>query len=399
MVVNKIKKGKWQSRFRLTVDGETFYRQKYFRTKPEAEEWEVNERYTLTHAEELAQEVAFADFAQNYIDLYKSKGSPRTYALYQNTVKKIKNEFGNRLLSSITRDEMQAWLNRFGKTHAVTTGEKLYRQLHVIVSAAIDEGVIKRDITKGLVYSGSDPQPADDKFLEYDEYTALLDYLRDNATFNQMTEEMMLFALMTGARYGEVAGMTWDDINFKKATVNINKQWNPKLHKFMLTKNRGRSDRIVSIPEQYLPQLKAMKKTQQLYLMNTDHQRIHDWPWQGTTYHEEDMMFLASTFDVPQNDSVNRRLDELHYQLSIKRIGMHGMRHTHATRLIYAGYSDWYIAKRLGHNSLKELHRTYGHVFEQMQAETDTKLRDSIGNDYLGKRSNKIIKINPTKSK
>lgn len=90
MVVNKIKKGKWQSRFRLTVDGETFYRQKYFRTKPEAEEWEVNERYTLTHAEELAQEVAFADFAQNYIDLYKSKGSPRTYALYQNTVKKIK---------------------------------------------------------------------------------------------------------------------------------------------------------------------------------------------------------------------------------------------------------------------------------------------------------------------
>ncbi|WP_239098034.1 tyrosine-type recombinase/integrase [Lacticaseibacillus rhamnosus] len=101
--------------------------------------------------------------------------------------------------------------------------------------------------------------------------------------------------------------------------------------------------------------------------------------------HEEDLMFLSSTYEVPQSDSVNRRLDELHYRLGIKRIGMHGMRHTHATQLIYAGYSDWYIAKRLGHNSLKELHRTYGHVFEQMQAEADTKLRASIGQDYLGK--------------
>ncbi|MGJ0797999.1 tyrosine-type recombinase/integrase [Lacticaseibacillus paracasei] len=349
----------------------------------------------MQHPAQAASRVSFSNFAKNYIDLYRSKGSPRTYALYQNTVKKIKDQFNDCLLTSITRDELQKWLNDFGKSHAITTGEKLYRQLHVIIGAALDEGIISRDISKGLIYSGSKPQAADYKFLEYDEYITLLNYLRDNATFNQMTEEMMLFALMTGSRYGEVAGMTWDDINFKTATININKQWNPRLHKFMLTKNHGKSDRIVSIPDQYLPQLKEMKRVQQLYLKNTEHQRRHDWEWKTTTYHEEDMMFLSFTFKVPQNDSVNRRLDELHYQLGIKRIGMHGMRHTHATRLIYAGYSDWYIAKRLGHNSLKELHRTYGHVFEQMQAEADTKLRASIGQDYLGKASHKIVKIDP----
>ncbi|MCT2893533.1 hypothetical protein [Lacticaseibacillus paracasei] len=54
--------------------------------------------------------------------------------------------------------------------------------------------------------------------------------------------------------------------------------------------------------------------------------------------------------------------------------------------MIYAGYSDWYIAKRLGYSSLKELHRMYGHVFTQMQAEADTKLRVSIGQEYLGKK-------------
>jgi hypothetical protein len=54
--------------------------------------------------------------------------------------------------------------------------------------------------------------------------------------------------------------------------------------------------------------------------------------------------------------------------------------------VIYAGYSDWYIAKRLAYSSLKELHRMYGHVFTQMQTEADTKLRVSIGQEYLGKK-------------
>ncbi|MCT3350492.1 hypothetical protein [Lacticaseibacillus paracasei] len=54
--------------------------------------------------------------------------------------------------------------------------------------------------------------------------------------------------------------------------------------------------------------------------------------------------------------------------------------------MIYAGYSDWYIAKRLAYSSLKELHRMYGHVFTQMQTEADTKLRVSIGQEYLGKK-------------
>ncbi|MBM6441516.1 hypothetical protein JNW93_12585 [Lacticaseibacillus rhamnosus] len=41
--------------------------------------------------------------------------------MYQNTVKKIKDQFGDRLLTSITRDELQKWLNDFGKSHAINT--------------------------------------------------------------------------------------------------------------------------------------------------------------------------------------------------------------------------------------------------------------------------------------
>ncbi len=190
MTVRELGKSKWQSRFKLTINGKEIRRQQTFPTESEAETWKTDERYKLSHPAQTASRVLFADFSQNFIDLYKSKGPPRIFALYQNTVNKIKEQFGDRLLTSITRDE-------------------------------------------------------------------------------------------------------------------------------------------------------------------------------------------------------------LHYQLGIKRIGMHGMRHTHATRLFYAGYSDWYIAKRFGHNSLKELHRTYGHVFKKMQAEADTKLRASIGQDYLGKTATKVAKINP----
>lgn len=393
MVVTKLSSKKWQAKFSVKVDETRYYRKRVFPTKTEAEAWETEERYALVHPKETASKVAFSEYAENYVNLYKSQGSARTYALYLGTVAKIKEQFGERALVSISKDELQEWLNEFGKTHAVTTSEKLYRQLHVIIGAALDAGIIDRDITKGLVFTGTDPVPPDDKFLEFDDYMKLLHYLRESAGYDRITEMMMLFALVTGARYGEAAGMTWDNINFKKATITIDKQWVPNRHKFIKTKNSGKSDRIISIPPQVLPMFQKMKAVQQLVLKNTGRAQHSTWSFNGRDYHDEDLMFLASSFEVPQNDSCNSRLDDVCRDLAIKHITMHGLRHTHATRLIYEAYSDWYIAKRLGHNSLKELHRTYGHVFETMQAEADTRLRDSIGRDFEGKTNDKVVKL------
>ncbi|WKF85991.1 tyrosine-type recombinase/integrase [Lacticaseibacillus pantheris] len=381
MTVTKIARNDWLAKFTITVNGTRIYRSRHFGTKAEAETYESNERYELTHPQESRQQVPFADYAENYVNLYKSQGSPRTYALYLGTVAKIRDRFGDRLISDISKDELQIWLNDFGQNHAITTGEKLYRQLHVILTAAVDDGIIPRNISKGLRFSGSEPQSPDEKYLEYADYITILHYLRDSASFDRVTEAMMYFALVTGARYGEVAGMTWDDIDFKKATININKQWFPKRHRFGKTKNNGKSDRIISIPPQALPVFKTLRKVQSLYLQNLHHDNIHN------------LMFLGQNFEVPQNDSVNDRLHDICTQLGIKKISMHGMRHTHATRLIYAQYSDWYIARRLGHGSLTELHRTYGHVFGQMQAENDTRLKESIGNDIVGESHTSIVHL------
>lgn len=393
MVVKKLGKREFQSKFNVVVNGKRVFRRRTFETKTEAETWETDERYALTHPQEQASKVTFGDFASNYVELYESHRSARTYALYLGTVKKIKDQFPNRMLTSITQDELQAWLNEFGKTHAIATSEKLHSQVRAIIKGALKQKIITDDIIDGTIPSGSAPKPADEKFLEYDEYMKMLSYLRESASYDRMSEMMVLFALVTGARYGEVAGMTWDCINFKKATINIEKQWVPARHKFIKTKNNGKSDRIVSIPPQVLPKFQEMKDIQQLVLKNAGNARHSTWSYNGHDFHEEDMMFLASNFEVPQNDSVNSRLDDVCHDLGIKHITMHGMRHTHATRLIYEAYSDWYIAKRLGHNSLKELHRTYGHVFASMQAETDTKLRDSIGRDFEGKSNSKVIKM------
>lgn len=396
MVVTRIGTKQFQTKFNMRVNGERIYRKRVFTTRLEAETWETNERYSILHPEETKSQTSFSDYAENYIELYKSKGSDRTYHLYLWTLKNIKLRFGSQELTSVTRDNLQLWFNDFGKNHAVTTAEKLYRQVHVIIRAATEDGIIERDIAKGVSFSGSDPEPADEKYLEFDDYLVLMDYLHRSANFERMSEMMMLFALTTGVRYGEIAGMTWDNINFKKAVVTIDKQWIPSNHKFSLTKNRGHSDRIVSIPPQVLAQFQNMKKVQQLYLKNTGHDISRSWQWKGRKYYEKDFMFISPNYEVPKNDSCNDRLEFICNELDIKRISMHGLRHTHATRLIYAQYSDWYIAKRLGHASLKELHRTYGHVFEQMQAEADTKLRDSIGADYEGKTAQKIVDITKT---
>lgn len=93
-----------------------------------------------------------------------------------------------------------------------------------------------------------------------------------------------------------------------------------------------------------------------------------------------------------QIDSVNRCLDELHYQLNIK----HTQDASHSCHSI-----DLRWLLRLVHCEAswsQQFERITPYLWtclEQMQAEADTKLRASIGQDYLGKASHKIVKIDP----
>ena len=54
-------------------------------------------------------------------------------------------------------------------------------------------------------------------------------------------------------------------------------------------------------------------------------------------------------------------------ELKIPIITIHGLRHTHASLLLFAGVSIASVARRLGHASMTTTQKTYLHIIQELE--------------------------------
>ena len=76
--------------------------------------------------------------------------------------------------------------------------------------------------------------------MDENEVTLLLDFLKIEETFQNIYLPIIGILLGTGMRYGECAGLTWDDVDLEKKIVNVKRTLNyrckdTKKHEFFIT--------------------------------------------------------------------------------------------------------------------------------------------------------------------
>ena len=67
------------------------------------------------------------------------------------------------------------------------------------------------------------------------------------------------------------------------------------------------------------------------------------------------------------NSTINGVLERYCKKLGIPVISIHGLRHTHASLLLFAGVSIASVARRLGHASMTTTQKTYIHIIQEME--------------------------------
>ena len=67
-------------------------------------------------------------------------------------------------------------------------------------------------------------------------------------------------------------------------------------------------------------------------------------------------------------------------KLNIPVISVHGLRHTHASILLYAGVSIASVARRLGHASMTTTQKTYLHVIQELENQDIDLVMRSLSN-------------------
>jgi integrase len=351
------KRGKtWQYTVSRMVNGKAQpIRKSGFRTKKEAQvaASEIEEDLRKGIVPTLKKE-PFDQYFKDWIGVYKTNISEITLKRYQDTLQTIQYCFGGKPIQDISKREYQAFLNEYGKTHAKETSRKLNVHIRACVREAIDEGIIRVDFTRDVVVTGSvEAKRPEEKHLNYFESKRVMNEIY-NRLDRSLVYYLLLLGLTSGMRFAEMIGLTRKDFNFTSGEITINKTWDYKTGKgFTKTKNDP-SNRIIKMDG------KTMGKFQALF--------------EATPPNIEGLVFFSphNARKVLTNENANKILRGLLKELNIDQITIHGLRHTHASVLLYRKVSIYYVSERLGHSTIDTTLRHYAHVIKELREE-DTK--------------------------
>lgn len=285
----------------------------------------------------------FVEYYKEWVSIYKEGAiRPITLSKYKMSISWLEKLVPNLKLCDLDRISYQKLINDYAKYHERQTTMDFHHQIKGSILDAVDEGLIPKDPTRKAIIKGKPPSEKKPKYLNQFELHNLLTSLNLKDSVNW--DWFILLIAKTGMRFSEALALTPEDFDFSKQVVSINKTWDYKGQGgFLPTKNKS-SVRKVQLDWKTVMQFS---------------QFVKDLP-------SDEPIFVKSN-DKIYNSTVNGVLFRLCKKADIPTISIHGLRHTHASLLLYAGVSIASVARRLGHASMTTTQKTYLHIIQELE--------------------------------
>jgi integrase len=241
------------------------------------------------------------------------------------------------------------------KPLAQSTMNSLHRLLKNIFDVAVTWKVITSSPMDGLKYPKSKKTKAN--CYNKDEAQQLTTLL-DKKPF--AFKVIILLAITTGLRRGEIAGLEWRHINLDKKTITIEQQmvYTKKTGHTITDPKTEDANRNVSIPQLVVDLLKELRK-----------QSIKEREKLGGEWRGDDRLhvFTTATGLPYRAPYITARWIEFVKQSGLRYIKFHELRYTSASLLINSGVHSKVVSDRLGHSDIRITMNTYAHVFEEAE--------------------------------
>ena len=296
----------------------------------------------------------FYIYYEKWIHIYK-EGAIRdvTMRKYEITLLWLKRLVPNLRLSQLNRISYQQLLNDYAEFHERQTTMDFHHQIKAAVLDAVDEGLIDRDPTRKAIIKGRSPRIKKIKYLNQFELHTLLVNLKLTSEINW--DWLILIIAKTGMRFSEALALTPKDFDFSHQSLIVDKTWDYKGNGgFLPTKNKS-SVRKIQLDWQTIIKFSELIKG------------LPD---------DKPIFVNGRVF----NSTINGVLERYCKKLEIPVISIHGLRHTHASLLLFAGVSIASVARRLGHASMTTTQKTYIHIIQEMEnRDIDLVMRSMAG--------------------
>lgn len=290
---------------------------------------------------EIKKSDLFCEYYAKWIVVYK-KGAIRKVTMdkYLMTCHWLEKLIPNLKICDLTRIAYQQLLNDYASYHERQTTMDFHHQLKGAILDAVDEGLIDRDPTRKAIIKGKPPKEKKLKYLNQFELHTLLTTLELKSEVNW--DWFILLVAKTGMRFSEALALTPKDFDFSHQTLSISRTWDYKGEGgYLPTKNKS-SARKIQIDWQTVIKFSELLK--------------------GLP--EDKPIFVKENV---YNSTVNDILARHCKKAKVPVISIHGLRHTHASILLFAGVSIASVARRLGHASMTTTQRTYLHIIQELE--------------------------------
>lgn len=296
--------------------------------------------------------MTFGSFVEIYLKDLESRIKKNTFLTKKHIIEtKILPYFGRRKLDEIRTSDVIQWQNEMmkltkdnGELFSPTYLKTIHNQLSAILNHAVNFYGLKDNVARKAGNMGKE-ESKEMEFWTQDEFQAFLECVADK----EMSYYAFEILYWTGIREGELLALTLEDFNFQKKTLRINKSYQRLEGEDVITDPKTlKSNRTIVMPdflademEDFISRMYGIEKNERIFTISKSY-----------LHHERDIGAKLA---------------------GVKRIRIHGLRHSHISLLINLGFSALAIGERVGHEAV-DITYHYAHLFPTVQTDMAAQL-------------------------
>jgi len=386
--VRKEKNGKWKGHVELPrfADGRRNRKKtKQYSKKRDAENAakEIESLY-LSGIRLEYKNLLFSDLCKMFLESTSVKNKKRT--TIENYNKNIKNhlkpEFRNYLVTAVNHQVVQEYINHLANAgYKYNTIDNIKSTLSSIFEyARVDLECIQKNPVNDIKipnYSKNNngiSNQQKNNYIPPENIEKLFErFPEGNPNFLPL-----IFGYRCGCRDAETYAITWDDIDLKEATLDINKQLQYIDKHWCLVPPKHNSYRKIGLDEDTVELLKRERARQEKF-KSEDENFMTVYEKDGIINYDGgkpvDFVIKLEHGAFKSPNTRQHIADVAHHELQIPYT-YHSLRHTHATILAEEGYSPYDVMLRLGHKNINVTLKYYMHNTDGTRKASQPKLEE-----------------------
>lgn len=322
--------------------------------------------------------ITLDEWIKEWMKVYKKPYvSPRTFQGYVEKSKAIIEHLGNMKLQKIELYHLQRFVSELQKEGK---SPKSLRHYYSILKMCFDDAMMCRLMVMNPAKKLKLPsmRRKELEIMTKEEQKIFEEIMREHSM-----GVAFIVLVNTGLRAGELSGLTWKDVDFENKTLYVRRGVQKITTYDDEFKKVSRERKVTDVKTENSYRVVPMLNKVVRILKEYKEQKMKEYEEVaelGEGFREEDFIFKTKCDNPINSEYLRKTCQAICESHNFRKVGIHELRHTFATRSIEAGIDLRVLQEILGHASYSTTADIYVHILGQVKLSQMNRLEAYLDN-------------------